>query len=660
MDLQQLKGIGNKTIEYLYQSGIYNIEDLITYYPYRYQVLEPDSLENTNKEITITINATVSETGKVSYIKRNFNLLRFKVMAYGKIIPVSIFNRAYLNKNLTMGKEITLIGKYDSYKNSFTASDIKLSRLEGTRIIPVYHYIKGIKNSNLEKLMMEGLQEQEIKDNIPEEYNDKYHFISMDKAIHDIHHPSSLQDIEDARNKLIYSELFTFMFKIQFLAALKEKEQGITKNIPLTKIDAFISSLPFQLTNDQNLAIHEGLNDMMTNKRMNRLLIGDVGSGKTIVASTLMYANFLAGFQSAFLVPTEILAVQHFHSLTKLFKDTPVTIDLLVGSMTKKEKKNVLERIKKGNIDILIGTHAILNEELEFANLGFVTTDEQHRFGVEQREFLSNRGDKPDMLFMSATPIPRTYALTIYGDMDTSEIKEKPVGRKDIMTKVVKEQDLKEVLLKIIDEIKQNHQIYVVAPLIEENEEQDLKDIYLLKEKFDLAFHNKIPIGVLHGKLKKSEKASVMDDFKNGHTKILISTTVIEVGVDVPNATMMIIFNAERFGLATLHQLRGRVGRNEIQSYCYLICNQDIERLRVLEESNDGFYISEQDFKLRGSGDLFGLRQSGDMNFKIANLRRDFPILLDVKEDVSGYIHNESYLNSVYYLNIIKEINFTN
>ena len=308
----------------------------------------------------------------------------------------------------------------------------------------------------------------------------------------------------------------------------------------------------------------------------------------------------------------------------------------------------------------VVGIHAILNENLSFANLGFVITDEQHRFGVNQRNILQEKGVKPDVLFMSATPIPRTYALTIYGDMDTSIIKEKPNGRKDIITYVKKESELKDVLYKVLEEIKLNHQIYVVAPMILENEDMPLETVLSLKEKFDSAFHGKVPTEVLHGKLKAKEKDEIMNNFKNGQTKILISTTVIEVGVDVPLATMMIIFNAERFGLATLHQLRGRVGRNDMQSYCYLICNEDVKRLKVLEESNDGFYISEKDFEFRGEGDLFGERQSGDMTFKIADLRKNYDVLLKALDDVKEWLDSEEYLKVTSYVKIIEELKFNN
>ena len=660
MDLQQLKGVGEKTIEHFYQSNIYNLEELVSYYPYKYQILQPDTLEDSDEKVTLTINATVTDSGKVSYIRKNFNSLRFKVESYGKIINVTIFNRAFLKTHLRVGKEITLIGKYNNKTNMFTANDIKLSKLEGTEIIPVYHLIKGLKNNSLHTIIVEALKEIKLEDYIPETYQSKYQLLSKQEAIKKIHIPKNTEEIKEAKRTLIYEELFIFMFKIQYLKSLKEKEVGIKKEFPMEEVEKFIASLPFMLTNDQKKGVLESLQDLSSPKKMNRLLLGDVGSGKTIVATVLLYANYLAGFQSAFLAPTEILATQHFLSIRELFKKTEIHIELLIGSMTKKEKQKIVEKVNKGDVDILIGTHAILSEKLVFPLLGLIVTDEQHRFGVSQREFLGVRNEVPDMLFMSATPIPRTYALTIYGDMDTTLIKEKPQGRKDIITKVVKESNLKEVLLKILEEIKQNHQVYVVAPMIEENEDTNLKDVYLLKEKFDLAYHSKIPIGILHGKLKKNEKESVMQEFKTGRTKILISTTVVEVGVDVKNATVMVIFNAERFGLATLHQLRGRVGRNDLQSYCYLICNEEKERLKVLEESNDGFYISEKDFEFRGEGDLFGTRQSGDMTFKIAKLKRDYNVLLAAKKDAQEFLETKNYEKDYKYQKIIKEIDFTN
>ena len=423
---------------------------------------------------------------------------------------------------------------------------------------------------------------------------------------------------------------------------------GIRKEYDEASLHEFINNLPFQLTIDQNNAVSECLLDLRSNKKMNRLVQGDVGSGKTIVATISMYANYLSGYQSAFMVPTEILAKQHYESIKKLMENYKVNVDILIGSQKKSEQNNIKRRLENGEIDILIGTHALISEDVIFKNLGLVITDEQHRFGVNQRGTLQNKGISPDIIYMSATPIPRTYALTIYQDMDTSIIKTKPNGRKDIVTYVKKENELKSVLLSILDEIKKGHQVYVVAPSILEDETRNLHDVNNLKISFDKAFNNKVKIDVLHGKIKAHEKEEIMKRFLSGDTKILIATTVIEVGVDVKNATTIVIFNAEMFGLATLHQLRGRVGRNDLQSYCYLISDSDADRLKVLEKSNDGFYISEQDFLMRREGDLFGTRQSGDMAFKIADLKKDFKILLQAKSDSAEFLNNIDNLEEKY------------
>lgn len=655
MDLDNIKGLGVKTKQTLNKANIYTINDLLSYYPYKYLILKPDSLDG-DKNTIISVNATVASVGKVSYLRKNFNILKFMASSYGKMINVTIFNRAFLNRNLTLGREITLIGKYDNSKNMFTASDIKLSKMNGESITPYYHNINGLKNSNIISLINEILKSKlNYLEYIPEYLNSKYKLISKNEAIYNIHNPKNTIDIKEARRKLIYEELFIFMFKMMYLKELKDKSVGICKNIDFNKVKDFISNLPFALTKDQINGIKAGLKDMSSEKRMNRLLIGDVGSGKTIVAIVLMYANSLAGYQSAFLAPTEILAIQHYNNMKKL----NLNVALLTGKNTLKEKNAIYKKLENNEIDIIVGTHAILNDKIKFNNLGLFITDEQHRFGVSQREFLSSKGESPDMMFMSATPIPRTYALTIFADMDLTEIREKPQGRKDIITKVYKENELKIALEGILNEVKMGHQIYVVSPSIN-SEDESLMDVNILKDKFNMAFHEKIPLGVLHGKLKNNEKEDIMNKFLNGEIKILISTTVIEVGVDNPNATVICVFNAERFGLATLHQLRGRVGRNSLNSYCYLICNQDIERLHILEESNDGFYISEKDFQNRGGGDLLGDKQSGDMTFKIADLKRDYNILKVAKDDVINFIDKKEYLNNKLYLDIIDNIDLKN
>jgi len=658
MNIESITGVGPKQAKIFNNLGIYTINDLLEYYPYKYNfynISDIRDLEDPNKAI---IKGVIESVPRVSFIKRNFNRMSFRVNSSNVILNVTIFNRAFMKNNLAVGKEIVLIGKYEKDKNSFVASDIKFN-IKDNEIEPVYHLAGGLKNTNIIKAIDYSLKNVlEVNDYIPTNKNEEYNFVDKLTAINYIHQPKSNLEIKKAKLKLIYEELFIFMFKIMYLKSKNTTSVGIKRNIKKDEILKFINSLPFDLTIDQVNSLEEIIIDLNSDKRMNRLLLGDVGSGKTIVAIIALYANCIAGYQGALMAPTEILATQHFRNVINLLKDFNITVELLTGNMTKKEKESVLCKLKSGEIDIVIGTHALLSDNVEFNNLGLVITDEQHRFGVNQRSTLQNKGIKPDVLYLSATPIPRTYALTIYGDLDVSMIKTKPAGRKDIITKVKKESELKDVLTHIYEEIKSGHQIYVVAPLIDENEEIDLNSVNTLKEKFESAFPGKARVEILHGKLKNQEKEAIMNGFKNNQIQILVSTTVVEVGVDVKNATMMIIFNAERFGLATLHQLRGRVGRNDVQSFCYLICNQDIPRLKVLEESNDGFYISEKDFEFRGEGDLFGTRQSGDMIFKLANLKRDYKILMQAKKDAEEFISSEEYKRYNYYQELVNSIEF--
>lgn len=655
MDLENVKGLGEKTIILFKKLGISTIEELVTYYPYRYDILKPGHLENCISETGI-VNAKIIEQPKINYFKRNFNRLNFRAICEGKIINVVIFNRGFLKPHLQIDKNICLIGKYDREKNIFTASDIRLEVLMQQEIVSVYHLINGITNKQVSKIINNILETKiDLEDYIPDYLNEKYGFIKKIDAVREIHKPSCSYALKMARLKLIYEEFFVFMFKMNYLKKEREKKAyGLKRSVLYDEILKFVSSLPFKLTDDQMEAVLAIYNDLVSAKRMNRLLLGDVGSGKTIVSVVAMVINTLAGYQSSLMAPTEVLAIQHYENIKKMLPQFKV--GLLVGSMSVKEKKKILKELGEGNIDILIGTHAILSDNVLFANLGLVITDEQHRFGVNQRKTMQNKGKMVDVLYMSATPIPRTYALALYGDMDLSTIKTKPNGRKEIITKVVLEKNIKVVLEAVWEELKLGHQIYVVAPLIEDDE-SNLNDVNKLKENFSRAFV-KAKIAILHGKMKKQEKNQVMEEFKNGKVQILISTTVIEVGVDVKNSTMMVIYNAERFGLATLHQLRGRVGRNDMQSYCYLVCNREVERLKVLEESNDGFYISERDFEMRGEGDLFGVRQSGDMVFKIGDIRRDSKILLQCKKDAMEYL--EHFDNNKLYLDIIDGLEFNN
>ena len=633
-NLSLVKGIGNATIEKLNKLNITNCEDLITYYPYRYDILKKTSL-NDDKVIESGI---VESIPTVSYFNRK-NRLSFRINIDNRIINVVIFNRAYLKMHLTIGKVITVIGKYDSNKNVLTASDIKLEDIgNNVKVYPIYHLIKCITSKNLNKYINLALNQCYVIDYLPTEIVNEENLIDKKEALNIIHNPTNSELLKQSIYRCKYEELFLFMLKIN---ELKNKNNsmnmGYSKKIDLEKIKEFSMSLPFKLTLDQEKTLDEIFDDLKSDKRMNRLVQGDVGSGKTIVALISMYVMYLNGYQSAMMAPTEILAHQHYENMKKLFKDYDINIREILGSTSKKEKEIIRQDLLDGKIDMIVGTHALIQDDINFKNLGLIITDEQHRFGVNQRSNLRNKGNMPDVLYLSATPIPRTYALTIYGDMDISIIKTRPEGRKPIITKVKNNSEIKGVLQKMKEELDNGHQVYIVSPLIE-NEESDDEDIKKLYRKFSLAFKDR-KIGILHGKMNQKEKDEVMNKFLNKEIDILISTTVIEVGVDVKNATMMVIFDAYKFGLSTLHQLRGRVGRNDLQSYCVLMTDRETERLNIMENVSDGFELAEEDFKLRGSGDLFGTRQSGDMNFKLASLTKDYDILLKTKIQSEMILH---------------------
>ena len=660
MALNDVRGIGPRSLVLLNKIGITTVDDLVTHYPFRYDILKRGSLTDTVDGDHIIIDGRIESSPILVRFKAGLNKMNFRLVTSSGVVGISIFNRAFLKSHLAVGTGVTVIGKFDKRKNVITASDIKLETLSAKiKIEPVYHLTSGLTNKNMSTYINMALlgNYKEITDFIPLEYQEKYNFVNKRTALNIVHNPPSLEKLEEAKNRLKYEELFSFMFKINYLKMEnKNKNSGIKKEIDTKKVEDFIKTLPFELTTDQEKAVSDIVNDLTSEGKMNRLLQGDVGSGKTIVSFLAIYANYLAGYQSALMAPTEILATQHYNNMKDIFKDTDINIALLTGSTSKKDKDKILTSLANNDIDVIIGTHSLIQEEVEYNNLGLVITDEQHRFGVNQRANLENKGKKPDTLYMSATPIPRTYALTIFGDMDVSTIKTRPKGRKKIHTVLKNEAEIKDVLAMMYEELKQDHQIYVIAPLIEESENSDLTNVNELKDKLTVAFGSKYKIGLVHGKMATAAKDKVMNDFLLNKCQILISTTVIEVGVDVPNATMMVIFDANRFGLSTLHQLRGREGRNDLQSHCVLISNQDTERLYIMEKTTDGFEISEEDFKLRGHGDLFGTKQSGDMSFKIANIKNDYSILLRAREDSYQYLLKKTEEEKQLKMKIIESI----
>ncbi|MBF0987274.1 MAG: ATP-dependent DNA helicase RecG [Clostridiales bacterium] len=661
--LEKIKGIGPKTKELLNKLNIYTINDLLTYYPFRYDYLRRTDLLNLKENISdikIVMDGKVDSVVIMNHFKK-INKISFRIeTVYGKM-GVILFNRAFLKNNLRIGTNIVVIGKYDKKNNVLVASDILFKSL-GTKeeIIPVYHLTSGITSNTLKKFINEALlsYKDQVVDNIPKYLNDKYNFVSKKLALSIVHNPSDKEKLEEVLKRLKYEELFEFMFKINYLKYKRKKENiGIKREVDIQKLDKVIKSLPFELTEDQLKTTYDIIEDLSSEKQMNRIIQGDVGSGKTIVSFLAIYYNFLSGYQSALMAPTEILAIQHYNNLKELNFAKNLKIELLVGKLKKKEKEDIYKAIEKGEVDVVIGTHAIIQEALKYHNLGLVITDEQHRFGVNQRANLKNKGNYPDVLYMSATPIPRTYALTIYGDMDISSIKKMPKGRKPVETIIKSEEEMKEVLEMMYKELINNHQIYVISPLIEENDNSDLNDVEKIENNMKKAFGSKFNIGVMHGKMKTAEKELIMQEFKQKKIDILVSTTVIEVGVDVENATMIVIFDADRFGLSTLHQLRGRVGRSSLESKCILISNTDKERLNIMTKTTDGFKISEEDFKLRGSGDLFGTKQSGDMSFKLANLKQDYNLLINAKTDTEEFLKNKNPEDIELKLRLIKMVN---
>lgn len=641
-ELETIEGIGPKTKELLNKIKIYTVEDLLNYYPYRYDIIKRSDLSNLSDGDKIIIDGIVEGQPTTIYINKSLKKMIFRISTKTMILNITLYNRTHLYSDLKSGKEITIIGKYNKLKNTVIVSDIRFGLLPpSAKIEPIYYTTEGLTVKQISKFESIALEnDYDVIDLVPRYIEEKYNLMNKKSAIKNIHVPEDILLLKKARQRIKYEELFMYVLKINYLKnKINNDNLAIERNIDKDKLDKFIKSLPFELTLDQDKAVNDIINDLSIKKRMNRLLQGDVGSGKTVIALIAVYANYLSKYQSALMAPTEILAVQHYEEAKKIFSKYKLNIALLTSSTSNKDKKTIYEELENGKIDLIIGTQALIQENVKYKKLGLVITDEQHRFGVNQRDTFKGKGISPDVLSMSATPIPRTYALTIYGDTDVSSIKSKPKGRKEIITVFKKEKDITDVLEMMKKELELNHQIYVVAPMIDTESDSEKESVYDLEEKMNKAFGKISKIGIIHGKLDPKDKDKVMKDFEKNKINILISTTVIEVGVNVPNASMIVIFNANMFGLSTLHQLRGRVGRGDTQSYCVLVAKESEERLRFLENTSDGFEISEYDFQTRGEGDLFGTRQSGELGLKMANIKRDFKMLLKAKEDADEFIN---------------------
>lgn len=651
--VKTLFSIGAKRYEALQQLGIETVEDLLLHFPFRYEDLQIKSIDELVDEDKVTVKGTVVTQPTISYFGRNKNRLFFKLAIDHYVISVVFFNQPYLKNKMIYGQELIIFGRWNSSKK--TLQGIKILNMaselqQANEIEAIYHTNKSLKQKTIQTIIKSAYEEYEqyILDFLPSEIIDKYHLMSYKDAIYTLHFEKNEVKIKRAKERIIYQELLLYQLKLAKLKACRKKEQSIAFSYNVQQLKNYIKTIPFELTNAQKRVVNEICKDLLSIYPMNRLLQGDVGSGKTIVASICMYATYLSGYQSVLLVPTEILAQQHFETLQKHFQAFDVKLALLTSSTSAKEKKYILQQLLEGHIDCIIGTHAILYDDVQFSNLGFVIVDEQHRFGVTQRQILKNKATVQNVLYMSATPIPRTLSLSLFGDMDVSIIDELPKGRKEIITKWVKDNQFEQVLKFAKREIDKGRQIYVVTPLIEESELSDLKNAQETFENICQFFGESVKVSLLHGKLKASDKEEIMDAFVHEKINVLVSTTVIEVGVNVPNATVMIIQDAQRFGLSQLHQLRGRIGRGAYQSYCILVSNPTTEsgkkRMEIMTESNDGFYLSQKDLEMRGSGDIFGVRQSGVPQFKVADIVRDVDILncarLDAQEIIAKDIIN--------------------
>ncbi|GGM21110.1 ATP-dependent DNA helicase RecG [Paraliobacillus quinghaiensis] len=646
--IEKVKGVGQALQEHLGELGILTLEDLLFYFPNRYDNYEIKPLSELIHDEKVTIEGEIIGEPNLSYYGRKKSRLTLHLQVEDTVVKGVMFNRAFAKKQLQQGDTVTFTGKWDQHRLQITIDNYKKGKAKlDDPIQPVYPMKSTIKPLQFKKIIKNAIEQygDNIVEVLPPAYLENYKLLPRNKALKEMHFPSNFQLLKHAKRRFVYEELLLFQLKMQvFRKKNRERTKGNSQLFDQFAIDQFITRLPFALTRAQQRSLDEILTDLRSPYRMNRLLQGDVGSGKTAVAAICLYASITAGKQGAIMVPTEILAEQHYASLTELFEGY-ANVVLLTGSIKGKKRKERLELVKEHQVDIIIGTHALIQDEVIFSNLGTVIVDEQHRFGVNQRKALRDKGIDPDVLFMTATPIPRTLAITSYGDMDVSQIDEMPVGRKPVETYWVKESMLPRLLQFIQKEVNNGHQAYVICPLIEESDKLDIQNAVDLYQQLQQVYGSAMKVGLLHGRLHNDEKEAVMQEFATNDVQVLVSTTVVEVGVNVPNATVMLIYDAERFGLSQLHQLRGRVGRGKAQSYCILVADPKgevgKERMKIMTETINGFELAEQDLQLRGPGDFFGKKQSGLPEFKVADIVQDYRALETARNDAQTIIYQD-------------------
>ena len=657
--LSVLPGVGPKSAEKFKKLGIETLEDLLLYFPFRYEDFKTRNVLELEDGEKAVISGVIATPANVQYYGYKRNRLRFSIKQGDQVIAVNFFNQPYLADKIEVQQTVAIFGKWDKAKGSLTGMKL-LAQVEDD-LQPVYRVTQGVSHNSLVKLIKiafdQGL-DQLLEENVPQILRDRYQLMSRSQAVQAMHFPKDLVEYKQALRRVKFEELLFFQLQLQ---VLKEENHDASQGISLAwdpeKLAERKKQLPFELTQAQENSLNEILTDMASPYHMNRLLQGDVGSGKTGVAGLAMFVALSAGKQAALMVPTEILAEQHKESLQNLFPDLPIA--LLTGGLKVAEKREVLEEIASGTVQLIVGTHALIQEGVHYQDLGLVIIDEQHRFGVSQRRILREKGQNPDVLMMTATPIPRTLSITAFGDMDVSIIDQMPAGRKEIITRWVKHEQLEVVLDWLVKELSKGSQAYFISPLIEESEALDLKNALALQEELEAFFSQRARVSLLHGKMKSEEKDAIMQAFKEHQVDVLVSTTVIEVGVNVPNATVMVIMDADRFGLSQLHQLRGRVGRGNKQSYAILVANPKTDsgkqRMKIMTETTNGFVLAEEDLKMRGSGEIFGTRQSGIPEFQVADLVEDYPILEEARKVASQIVatpdwreHPDWHLLSLY------------